>query len=430
MSAAESCHANELTETVNYDGGGNFLGNSQYSYDILNRLSATGTSSYTYSPGSNKRMAAYWSSGTSAQAAFHIYDPNGRKIGEYTYTATAPWSRAQFQAGLSKDIWYLGSKRVDMSEDQVGSNWDQTQYYPWGQVQAGQQPSETQGFGTYVLDGGSGLYYADQRYYNPAWGRFLTPDPSNADISFANPTTWNRYAYSNGDPINQNDPSGLDPQNYSGVQDGSCPNAESSCDSSEASQPQDSGAVFSVTVDLPSADPAAQNTWDTFITNTSNVVTAIQNNPFAQIGASAVFIVSGFLSGNEGEVDEGVSSAEEGGSALLSAAESQVSPWAGEITASVTDSATTMYRVWGGMSQEVGLWLTPNMPTSQAQAISSLSLPPGNTAEFFSIVEVPAGTYLQSGTASAMFGGVGGGQQVLLLQRIPTSCYGSGCELP
>ena len=324
MSLTADHNSNRLTGQGNYDGGGNFLGNSQYSYDILNRLSATGTSSYTYSPGDNKRMAVYSSSGTSAQAAFHIYDPNGRKIGVYTYTATAPWSRAQFQAGLSKDIWYLGSKRVDMSEDQVGSNWDQTQYYPWGQVQAGQQPSETQGFGTYVLDGGSGLYYADQRYYNPAWGRFLTPDPSNADISFANPTTWNRYAYSNGDPINQNDPSGLDPQNYSGVQDGSCPNAESSCDSSEASQPQDSGAVFSVTVDLPSADPNAQNTWDTFITNTSNVVTAIQNNPFAQIGASAVFIVSGFLSGNEGEVDEGASTLEEGVTGSAAAVESAV----------------------------------------------------------------------------------------------------------
>jgi RHS repeat-associated protein len=153
-------------------------------------------------------MAVYSSSGTSAQAAFHIYDPNGRKMGEYYYTATAQWSRAQFQPGLSKYIWYLGSKRVDMSEDQVGLNWNQTQYYPWGQVQAGQQPSETQGFGTCVLDGGSGLYYADQRYYNPAWGRFQTADPSNANVELANPGSFNRYAYANGDPIGSNDPGG------------------------------------------------------------------------------------------------------------------------------------------------------------------------------------------------------------------------------
>ncbi len=84
MSLTADHNSNRLTGQGNYDGGGNFLGNSQYSYDILNRLSATGTSSYTYSPGSNKRMAVYWSSGTSAQAAFQIYDPNGRKMGEYT----------------------------------------------------------------------------------------------------------------------------------------------------------------------------------------------------------------------------------------------------------------------------------------------------------------------------------------------------------
>ncbi len=54
-------------------------------------------------------------------------------------------------------------------------------------MQAGQQPSETQGFGTYVLDGGSGLYYADQRYYNQNWGRFQTSDPTQANVDLTNP---------------------------------------------------------------------------------------------------------------------------------------------------------------------------------------------------------------------------------------------------
>ena len=47
MSLTADHNSNRLTGQGNYDGGGNFLGNSQYSYDILNRLSATGTSSYT-----------------------------------------------------------------------------------------------------------------------------------------------------------------------------------------------------------------------------------------------------------------------------------------------------------------------------------------------------------------------------------------------
>ncbi len=197
-------------------------------------------------------------SGTSAQAAFHIYDPNGRKIGEYTYTATAPWSRAQFQAGLSKDIWYLGSKRVDMSEDQVGSNWDQTQYYPWGQVQAGQQPSETQGFGTYVLDGGSGLYYADQRYYNQSWGRFLTPDPSNANVDSTNPGSWNRYAYTNGDPLNGFDPNGTDSTGGAVSCSGGTPDGEDITNEPNCAMVAQSVDVTDTPIDVPtvpSADP-------------------------------------------------------------------------------------------------------------------------------------------------------------------------------
>lgn len=41
-------------------------------------------------------------------------------------------------------------------------------------------------------------------------GRFLTPDPSDKNINYSNPGSWNRYAYVLNDPINGSDPSGLD----------------------------------------------------------------------------------------------------------------------------------------------------------------------------------------------------------------------------
>ena len=59
-------------------------------------------------------------------------------------------------------------------------------------------------FGTYHRDG-YGLDYAMNRYYDPARGRFTTADPaSSGEIS--RPNSWNRYSYTEGDPVNYNDP--------------------------------------------------------------------------------------------------------------------------------------------------------------------------------------------------------------------------------
>jgi RHS repeat-associated protein len=53
--------------------------------------------------------------------------------------------------------------------------------------------------------------HADQRYYNSNAGRLYTPDPSGmANVDMLNPTSWNMYAYANGDPVYFNDPTGLD----------------------------------------------------------------------------------------------------------------------------------------------------------------------------------------------------------------------------
>jgi RHS repeat-associated protein len=56
-------------------------------------------------------------------------------------------------------------------------------------------------------DAESGLQYLNARYYDPALGRFLSPDtwdPTNPGVDI------NRYAYCGGDPINCRDPSGHD----------------------------------------------------------------------------------------------------------------------------------------------------------------------------------------------------------------------------
>ncbi|HLH43877.1 MAG TPA: RHS repeat-associated core domain-containing protein, partial [Bryobacteraceae bacterium] len=58
----------------------------------------------------------------------------------------------------------------------------------------------------------TGLDYADQRYYQPGMGRFLTADPYMANNGGSgepsDPGSWNRFAYVGGDPVNLTDPDG------------------------------------------------------------------------------------------------------------------------------------------------------------------------------------------------------------------------------
>jgi len=73
-------------------------------------------------------------------------------------------------------------------------------------VPSGLMPNQVT-FATYEAAGTS-MLYAQNRYYDPARGRFTTPDPA-ASGKISTPLSWNRYSYVEGDPINLSDPDGL-----------------------------------------------------------------------------------------------------------------------------------------------------------------------------------------------------------------------------
>ena len=59
----------------------------------------------------------------------------------------------------------------------------------------------------YIYDVETGLYYCNSRYYNPKWGRFISPD----SIEYLDPESingLNLYAYCGNDPVNNADPTG------------------------------------------------------------------------------------------------------------------------------------------------------------------------------------------------------------------------------
>ena len=59
----------------------------------------------------------------------------------------------------------------------------------------------------YTFDPGTGLYYLNARYYDPTTGAFDESDPFSGNTS--DPQSLTRYAYAQGDPIDNSDPTGM-----------------------------------------------------------------------------------------------------------------------------------------------------------------------------------------------------------------------------
>jgi RHS repeat-associated protein len=224
-----------------YDANGNSLYGPydpngyryQYYYDVENRLILVGSSDgspgygYGYDP-QGKRVMVQTSSGTQSQYGiqytFTFYGVTGQRLstfgvtsGNYGVCNTGAYICAD---GVSGSYLYLAGKRLAQPDgyafltDRLGSQRDNQAYYPWGEPMGSAQTGDVE-FATYWRDM-VGQDYANQRYYNSNAGRFYTPDPKGMRaVNFKNPTSWNMYSYGTDDPVNRNDPSGLD-------DDGSC----------------------------------------------------------------------------------------------------------------------------------------------------------------------------------------------------------------
>ena len=87
-------------------------------------------------------------------------------------------------------------------------NW----FGPYGSSQLVTGQADSRQFIGTVYDHETGLYYMNHRYYSPAIGRFLTPDPlflAQPERKLALPEAHNLYIYAKGDPVNYIDPTGL-----------------------------------------------------------------------------------------------------------------------------------------------------------------------------------------------------------------------------
>ncbi|MCC7173575.1 MAG: RHS repeat-associated core domain-containing protein [Bryobacterales bacterium] len=115
---------------------------------------------------------------------------------------------AEASAGLA-----AGPVGTDRLGSVVWRNGTPHSYLPYGYVQqlaaTGQDRTK---FATYYRDETTSFDYARNRYYSPFIARFSTPDLLGG--SLASPQSLNHYSYAGNDPVNFNDPSGLDPYDF------------------------------------------------------------------------------------------------------------------------------------------------------------------------------------------------------------------------
>jgi RHS repeat-associated protein len=207
-----------------YDANGNALYSpsaTPLAYDVENHVSGVGWNNgapavdYCYDAQNHRFFM--WTAGTLDQynnaTSYSVvaYSPSGQKLGTYLFAPQQP----SYQHGpytpfmlvtLASSDQYFGGRRL-AALDQLGSAGT---YYPWGEAKGGTNPQDTWSYATYWRDSATGLDYANNRYYSNVYGRFMTPDPYTNSGRSNDPQSWNRYAYTAGDPVNRIDPSGRD----------------------------------------------------------------------------------------------------------------------------------------------------------------------------------------------------------------------------
>ncbi|WP_162250466.1 MULTISPECIES: colicin D domain-containing protein [unclassified Lysobacter] len=88
--------------------------------------------------------------------------------------------------------------------DTSGTVIERTNYEPYGS--AINKTVDGIGYVGHVMDRETGLTYMQQRYYDPAIGRFLSADPVSVDAGSGR--NFNRYSYANNNPYGYYDPDG------------------------------------------------------------------------------------------------------------------------------------------------------------------------------------------------------------------------------
>ena len=205
----------------NYDANGNApVGTWDIENHLVQQTLDGQAISWAYDP-SGKRVMKYQVVSGAPVWTFYVYNASGQRLAEVTCT------NANGCAATTMNTYFGGKliAAVDASGHVLGSvdrlgtvravatngTWAEPTYFPYGEQKTAGGVDTKEQFATYVRDSTpSAQDYAMQRYYSNVTGRFYSPDPGGVKTAILeSPQSWNRYAYTRGDPINRYDPGGL-----------------------------------------------------------------------------------------------------------------------------------------------------------------------------------------------------------------------------
>jgi RHS repeat-associated protein len=193
-------------------------GTTIYAYDALDRLTSVtmpGGAQVSYAYDVTGRLRARTDAAGTRRCLPLPVTPRGHDDCAVTYaTAGAeaaealvfgPTGIASAHGATARHAWTARSGTVVAVTDATGAVAGTATYDPWG-ARGALGADLGYGYTGERQDPVTGLVFLRARWYSPALGRFLTPDPAEADPR--DPRTLHRYAYASSDPLNRTDPTG------------------------------------------------------------------------------------------------------------------------------------------------------------------------------------------------------------------------------
>ena len=207
------------TNTYSYDANGNMLmGDGRVmTYDYENRLSTVrkngAATSFVYDGDGGRVKKTVTNGGTTTTTTYvgKLYVCEGTSCSRLIYAGSQrialvpepPSGRTASPSYFHPD--HLGSTSVLTNAQGVAE--EHNSYRPYGQLHTHTGTSDVAyKYTGQERDPSTGLYFYNARYYDPALGRFISPD--TIVESPLHPQTLNRYAYAGNNPVLYNDPTG------------------------------------------------------------------------------------------------------------------------------------------------------------------------------------------------------------------------------